>query len=269
MEFQMEVMNLVTDTSVATTAKSLAKDTSKTEQNKILTTAEFLLQAEKQRMDWENGVYVEANKQLYAVLARCYAFLMKDNGEGFKEQNAALEAFYKKRKYNYSKKTPLASRVVRAVFGNVDRRRISTYSIVIRRAMVLQIEVNDFAQWIDSNGGVQEIKLERSATYVSKKDKAAVIAKKWKTLQTLAIADDTALRQQRQREFDNKHCLLVAMQNKDGTYAIKGVVHTKGIVEQAMATLLSAINAEDRTIAKEKEQVIKQAANDAQVMEAA
>jgi hypothetical protein len=41
MEFQMEVMNLVTDTSVATTAKSLAKDTSKTEQKKILTTAEF------------------------------------------------------------------------------------------------------------------------------------------------------------------------------------------------------------------------------------
>jgi hypothetical protein len=58
------------------------------------------------------------------------------------------------------------------------------------------------------------------------------------------------------------------MQNKDGTYAIKGVVHTKGIVEQAMATLLSAINAQDRAIAKEKEQVIKQAANDAQVKEA-
>jgi hypothetical protein len=264
MEFQMEVMNLVTDTSVATTAKSLAKDTSKTEQKKILTTAEFLLQAEKQRMDWENGVYVEANKQLYAVLARCYAFLMKDNGEGFKEQNAALEAFYKKRKYTYSKKTPLASRVVRAVFGNVDRRRISTYSIVSRRAMVL-----DFAQWIDSNGGVQEIKLGRSATYVSKKDKAAVIAKKWKTLQTLAIAADDRLRMQRVRDFDNKHCLLVAMQNKDGTYAIKGVVHTNGIVEQAMATLLSSMNAEERSVAKAKQQVDSEAANDAEVKVAA
>jgi hypothetical protein len=269
MEFQMEVMNLVTDTSVATTAKSLAKDTSKTEQKKILTTAEFLLQAEKQRMDWENGVYVEASKQLYAVLAHCYAFLMKDNGESFKEQNAALEAFYEKRKYTYSKKTPLASRVVRAVFGNVDRRRISTYSIVIRRAMVLQIEVNDFAQWIDSNGGVQEIKLGRSATYVSKKDKAAAIAKKWKNMQTLAIAADDRLRMQRVRDFDNKHCLLVAMQNKDGTYAIKGVVHTNGIVEQAMATLLSSMNAEERSVAKAKQQVDSEAANDAEVKVAA
>ncbi len=265
----MEVMNLVTDTSVATTAKSLAKDTSKNKQNKILTTAEFLLQAEKQRMDWENGAYVEANKQLYAVLARCYAFLMKDNGESFKEQNAALEAFYDKRKYNYSKKTPLASRVVRAVFGNVDRRRISTYSIVIRKAMKDDVEISDFADWIERKGGVQEIKIGRSATYVSKKDKAAAIAKKWKTLQTLAIADDTALRQQRQREFDNKHCLLVAMQNKDGTYAIKGVVHTKGIVEQAMATLLSSMNAEERSVAKAKQQVDSEAANDAEVKVAA
>jgi len=234
----MEVMNLVTDTSVATTAKSLAKDTSKTEQKKNLTTAEFLLQAEKQRMDWENGVYVEANKQLYAVLARCYAFLMKDNGEGFKEQNAALETFYKKRGYAYAKKTPLASRVVRAVFGNVDRRRISTYSIVIRKAQRLKISASDFANWIEREGGVQEIKLGRSANYVSKKDKAAAVAKKWKRMQTLAIADDKALRQQRQSEYDGKHCLLVAMQKTDGTYDIKGVVHTEGIVAQAMATLV-------------------------------
>jgi hypothetical protein len=264
----MKVMSLVTDTSAASTAKSLANDTPKTEQKKILTTAEFLMDAEKQRIAWQNGVYVEANKQLYAVLARCYCFLMNDNGESFKQQNAALEAFYANRQYTYSKKTPLASRVVKAVFGNVDRRRISTYSIVLRRAMVLQIEVKDFAQWIDENGGVQEVRLGRSATYVSKKDKADAIAKKWKTLQMLAIADEGSLRQQRQSEFDGKHCLLVAMQNKDGTYAIKGVVHTKGIVEQAMATLLSAINAQDRAIAKEKEQVIKQAANDAQVKEA-
>ena len=92
---------------------------------------------------------------------------------------------------------------------------------------------------------------------------------RWKRMQTLAIADDKALRQQRQSEFDGKHCLLVAMQKTDGTYDIKGVVHTEGIVAQAMATLQSATNAEDRTIAKEKEQVIKQAANDAQVKEAA
>lgn len=273
----MEAMSLMADVSVAKTAKSLANDKSTTKQKKILTTAEFLLQTEKQRMDWENGAYVEANKQLYAVLARCYSFvqqihksmIMGDGEISFKEINAALEAFYKKRGYAYAKKTPLASRVVRAVFGNVDRRRISTYSIVIRRAMALQIETKDFAEWIDTNGGVQEVRLGRSATYVSKKDKALSVAKQWKNMQTLAIASDDRLRMQRVRDNDNKHCLLVAMQNKDGTYAIKGVVHTKGIVEQAMATLLSSMNAEERSVAKAKQQVDSEAANDAEVKVAA
>lgn len=265
----MEAMSFMADVSVAKTAKSLANDKSTTKQKKILTTAEFLLQTEKQRMDWENGAYVEANKQLYAVLARCYSFLMNDNGEGFKEQNAALEAFYEKRGYAYAKKTPLASRVVRAVFGNVDRRRISTYSIVIRKAMKKDVEISDFADWIERNGGVQEIKIGHSATYVSKKDKALSVAKQWKNMQTLAIASDDRLRMQRVRDNDNKHCLLVAMQNKDGTYAIKGVVHTKGIVEQAMATLLSSMNEEERSVAKAKQQVDSEAANDAEVKVAA
>ena len=65
----MNTMSLMADVSVANTAKSLANDKSTTQQKKILTTAEFLLQTEQQRLDWENGVYVEANKQLYAVLA--------------------------------------------------------------------------------------------------------------------------------------------------------------------------------------------------------
>jgi hypothetical protein len=250
------------------TAMSFTKDDE--DKAKVLTTAEFLVSAERERKAWEHGIYVEANKQLYAVLARCYAFVISDSSiDGIKARSSALMAFYAERNYTYRESTPLASRVVRAVFGNVDRRRISTYSIVIRKAQRLKISASDFANWIEREGGVQEIKLGRSANYVSKKDKAAAVAKKWKRMQTLAIADDKALRQQRQSEFDGKHCLLVAMQKTDGTYDIKGVVHTEGIVAQAMATLQSATNAEDRTIAKEKEQVIKQAANDAQVKEAA
>ena len=259
-----ELMNAVD----ANNAVSFTKDNE--DKAKVLTTAEFLVSAERERKAWENGIYVEANKQLYAVLARCYAFVMSDSSiDGIKARSSALMAFYAERGYTYRQSTPLASRVVRAVFGNVDRRRISTYSIVIRRAMALQIETKDFAEWIDTNGGVQEVRLGRSATYVSKKDKALSVAKQWKNMQTLAIASDDRLRMQRVRDNDNKHCLLVAMQNKDGTYAIKGVVHTKGIVEQAMATLLSSMNEEERSVAKAKQQVDSEAANDAEVKVAA
>ena len=261
-----QVMSLAIDDDVSATM-SFTKDNAL--KFKTMTTANFLKSAEKERLDWETTVYVEANKRLYNILARCYAFLTTDNGESAITKGKVLEKFFTARKYPYNAKTPLASRVVRAVFGNVDRRRISTYSIVLRRAEQLQIEVKDFAKWIDDGGGVQEVRLGRSATYVSKKDKAATIADKWETLSTLCIADDKKLRMAKDEDFDNKNCLLIAKQNKDGTYTIKGVCHTKGIVEQAMATLLSAENAADRKVAKANAAEDKAAANDANIKEAA
>jgi hypothetical protein len=261
-----DTMSLVVDTEISH-SMSFEKDNavSKT----FMTTEEFLNSTEKMRVEWENGVYVEANKKLYTVLARCYAFLSQAEGEGSIKIGNVLEKFYKERHYAYKRGTPLACRIVRAVFGNVDRRRISTYGIVIRRAMNEGVEIADFADWIERNGGVQEVRMGRSDTYVSKKDKAATIADKWDTLSTLCVADDRTLRMAKDAEFDNKHCLLIAKQNTDGTYTIKGVCHTNGIVEQAMATLLSAENGADRKVAKEKAAEEKAAANDANMKEAA
>jgi hypothetical protein len=131
------------------------------------------------------------------------------------------------------------------------------------------VEIEDFADWIERNGGVQEVRMGRSDNYVSKKDKAATIADKWDTISTLCVADDKTLRMAKDSEFDNKHCLLIAKQNADGTYTIKGVCHTNGIVEQAMATLLSAENVADRKVAKDKAAEEKAAANDENIKEAA
>jgi len=261
-----DVMSLVVDTDVSQTT-SFTKD--KVEKKVIMTTEEFLKSTEKMRLEWENGVYVEANKQLYAVLARCYAFLSQAEGESYIKIGNVLKDFYTSRKLDYKEKTPLACRIVRAVFGNVDRRRISTYAIVIRRAINEGVEISDFAAWIERNKGVQEIRLGRSATYVSKKDKAATIADKWDALSTLCVADDKKLRMAKDAEYDNKHCLLIAKQNNNGTYTIKGVCHTNGIVEQAMATLLSAENTADRKVAKANAAEDKASANDANIKEAA
>ena len=257
----------VTSGTADSSAKSFANDNAKPAT--ALTTAAFLASAEQQRVAWETGVYVEANKQLYAVLARCYEFVMKDNGESEVARSKALADFYAKRGYTYKQKTPFASRIVRAVFGNVDRRRISTYSIVIRKAQREMVEVAEFADWVETSGGVQEVRLGRSANYVSKKDKAERVSSKWDIMHTLGVASDERLRLQSKGEHANSYCLLVALQNKDGTYTIKGVVHTKGIVQQAMAAMQSAVNAVEAGVTKAKLKLDKEAANDAQLKEAA
>ena len=91
-----------------------------------------------------------------------------------KQRSASLESFYKDRGYTYKKALPLATRVVRAVFGSRDRRRISTYSLVIRQAMKENVSVTRFSEWVEERGGVQEISLGKSATYIKPADKAEI-----------------------------------------------------------------------------------------------
>ena len=75
-----------------------------------------------------------------------------------KKRNAALEAFFKLRGYKYKAETPLVTKVVRAVFGGIDRRRTSTYSLVLRQAIKEKISPLSLAKWIEDKGGIQEIK---------------------------------------------------------------------------------------------------------------
>lgn len=81
-----------------------------------------LADLETERETWEQGVYRTSNLALYAVLAKCLAIAQADTPEQAKQRNAALAAFYVSRGYAPAKSsTPPATRVVKAVFGAVDR----------------------------------------------------------------------------------------------------------------------------------------------------
>jgi hypothetical protein len=45
----------------------------------------------------------------------------------------------------------------------VDRRRLSTYSLVLREAIKQKVLATQLAEWIEQNGGIQEIRLSQSA----------------------------------------------------------------------------------------------------------
>ena len=155
-----------TATNNSITTNVVLNDNANAEIN-IATTALGLLKGmEEQRIKWEDGVYRKSNAALYEVLAECLQFAGDLTTEAAKERTKALEAFYKSRNYKLRKDTLLVSRVLRAVFGDADRRRISTYSLVLRQAQKSNVAYKALAKWIEENGGVQEIKLARSPTYV-------------------------------------------------------------------------------------------------------
>jgi len=194
---------------------------------------------EARRITWEQGAHRTSNSELYAVLAECLSYCGELVLEQAKERSAALERFYKERCYAYKKESPLVTRVVRAVFGNIDRRRISTYSLVLRQAQKAKVQFADLAQWIDDNGGVQEIRLSRSATFVSPKQKAEIAKSIVDSKSFLGLAKSELLSHIADADFLGDACVLLAEQQADGSFGIRAVLRNEGLVNAAYVALYS------------------------------
>ena len=247
-----------TATNNSITTNVVLNDNANAEIN-IATTALGLLKGmEEQRIKWEDGVYRKSNAALYEVLAECLQFAGDLTTEAAKERTKALEAFYTARKYKLRKDTPLVSRVLRAVFGDADRRRISTYSIVLREAKNSNVAYKALAKWIEENGGVQEIKLARSPTFVSAKQKSVIAQQSFDSLTTLAEVKTEALSLLADADFVGEDCVLLAQQQADGSFAIRAVLRSGAAVNAAF----TALYAQKKT-STEEESKERAAANDA------
>jgi hypothetical protein len=229
-------MNTVLETTKAESTKVLLKD--KIESG--LTVAgpvKALVSMESSRIDWEQGIYCSSNKMKYEILTDCYGFCGELSISDAKLRGAALEAFFKERGYKYKKDLPLATRVVRAVFGDIDRRRISTYSIVLRQAQKEQVPVSDLASWIEQRGGVQEISLTRSPTFISPKQKADIAKSTLQGKSPIGFAKSELLSHLADPDFIGEPCVLLAEQQADGTFGVFTVLRQPSLVNSAFAVL--------------------------------
>lgn len=196
-----------------------------------------LADLETERVTWEEGVYRTSNQTLYAVLAKCLAIAQADTPELAKQRNAGLEAFYKLRGYSYKKDAPPATRVVKAVFGNVDRRRLSTYSLVLREAIKKRVQATQLAEWIEQNGGIQEIRLSQSATFIKPTAKVEIAKQQFDTLPELASVKSEALTLLADGDFMGECCVLIAEQAANGSFVVRGFTRAGGAVSAAFAAL--------------------------------
>lgn len=198
---------------------------------------QVLADLEIERRAWEEGAYRTSNQALYAVLAKCLAVATVDSPELAKQRNAELEAFYKSRGYFYKKDAPPATRVVKAVFGAVDRRRLSTYSLVLREAIKQKVLAVNLAEWIEQNGGIQEIRLSQSATFVKPAAKVEQAKQSFDTLPELATVKSEALTLLADGDFMGECCVLIAEQAANGSFVVRGFTRAGGAVNAAFAAL--------------------------------
>lgn len=220
--------------------------------------SQLLGDMEANRITWEQGAYRTSNQSLYAILSQCLSFCGELGLSEAKQRSVALEVFFKERGYKYKRELPLANRVVRAVFGEINRRRISTYALVIRQAQKEGIAYADLPSWIDSRGGVQEITLSRSATYISPAQKAEIAMQIVESKDFLGFAKSDLLSHVADANFMGEACVLIAEQQADGSFGVRAVLRQDSLVKTAYAYLY----AQQREIQAQKDAEVK-AANDA------
>ena len=234
-ESNMLVDQIVVNESAVKT-NVLLKDTIKVANVAVGTTV-ALTNMEANRISWEQGAYRTSNQALYAVLGDCLAFCGDLTLPEAKQRSESLESFYKDRGYTYKKDLPLATRVVRAVFGSRDRRRISTYSLVIRQAMKEKVLIADFSAWVEERGGVQEISLGKSATYIKPAVKAEIAKNNLKGKTPIGYAKSELLSHVADAQFLGDMCVLLAEQQADGSFGVYAVLRQDGLVKSAFTSL--------------------------------
>lgn len=217
-----------------------------------------LLGLVSKRIAWEDGAYRKSNQELYGLLSECLGYCGYLTLSEAKQRNEELAKHAKQNQYKYMPDTPMASRVVRAVFGTVDRRRVSTYSIVLRQAIKEKVFPLSLAKWIEEKGGVQEIKLGHSATYVSPTNKADIGKSYFNGKVTIGNAKSELLSHVADAELMGSACVLLAEQMPDGSFDIKAVVRANAAVNAAYTALYA-----QQTKAMEEAKKEVQAANDA------
>jgi hypothetical protein len=109
------------------------------------------------RIRWEKTELAKSNAKLYEILGGCFTILQRVLADPRGVDD--IENYLTKRKLKFQKSLPIENKLIKLVFGDSDRRRVSAYAIVMRKA--LEDAANaaaDFAQWVRDKGGLEAIR---------------------------------------------------------------------------------------------------------------
>lgn len=192
-----------------------------------------------QREGWEVTQLTRSNQSLYGIFKGCVS-LYRDltEGENLKEKKIGFKDHINLKGYKFKETSPLSLKVIRCIFGDKDRRRLSTYHTVLRVAIAEGWSLDEVATKISERGGVQEISV-RKATAMSQKDKA-LAAQAALMNQSVASIDSQQLKSQHNSEQNEQQAVAVVTQHQDGTFSVHCVVHSNTAVNAALAAYFNA-----------------------------
>ncbi len=189
-----------------------------------------------EREVWETTAYVRSNDMLYGLIQKSYElYIDLTNGKGdAADKKVGFKDYINSKGYSFKESTPLTGKIIRCVFGDKDRRRLSTYHTVLRVIVANKWAVDDVPGKIAECGGVQEMSLGKPAGHLSPKEKATQ-AREIVLATDLATISSEKIAAQNNPEKIGDQAVAVVTQNSDGTYTVHCVVHGDGVVNAALA----------------------------------
>ncbi len=211
--------------------------------------------------EWQKNAYTKSNNELYKLLAECYESYLAmcaDNAKA-KDMREQLDSYINANKLVFNKSTHTLVKIVKCVFGDTDKRRISTYGIVLRTAFAKGLKAKDIAAFIKDSGGVQEIKLAKGNALTAKAKAEAV--QKFLAKKVLAEVSSEGIAETLDASKVGQQVVFVATQKANGKFVINAVTNSTGAVNTALAACYSV----NKTKISNKKVEQKAAANDAAI----
>lgn len=195
---------------------------------------------EKARINWEGNELAASNKRLYSILHSSYSYYLGWKNNPNKDSRKAiaddLEKFMKQRGYPTLSNSHDMNRVVKCVFG-VDRRRVSAYSIALREALRQGVSADDLIDFIEANGGVEQIRLGGTKP-LSIKNRAEQVKEEVLAADLGMISFDDKLFAG-DPDWTDKQVVIVATYFSTGEFQANAVIRDDSAVNAALAAYCS------------------------------
>jgi hypothetical protein len=192
---------------------------------------------------WQQNAFRTSNDQLYALLQKCYQIYksMEGNSPEAAALRNGLKDYIAIKGFTFKSSTHTLTKIVSCVFG-IDRRRVSNYSIVLRNALSKGIHVQDIAEYIRNEGGVEEIRLQKSPNAMTAKQKAQ-IATNTVVVNNIGVVQSTALAEYFDAGKIGAHTVLIGTWQADGTVVVRAVVKSESVLNAALSSHYTTIKA--------------------------
>lgn len=206
-----------------------------------------------EREQWQANAFRTSNEQLYGLLQSCYILYksMEGRDAGASALREELNAYIASKGYVFKKTTHTIAKLIKCVFGVEDRRRISTYTIVLRSALAREVGVMDIVDFIRNEGGIEEIRLAKSATALTPKQKAQAAIQSVAE-QTLGVVTSDAVGKLLDAGKIGTNTVLVGTWQADGSIIIRAVVNSDTALNAALASQYSVLKEAEKAQAAEK-----------------